>query len=189
MKILIDFIPIILFFIAYKTYDIYVATAVAIVATMAQMGYVYAKEKKLEKMHWITLILIVVMGGATILFQDDTFIKWKPSVLNWAFALVFLGSFWIGQKTLAERIMGQAVDLPSALWRRINAAWVGFFTFAGAANYYVAFNYDTDTWVNFKLFGLMGLTFVFIIGLALYIGWVGQKIPANNDLANTDKEF
>lgn len=169
MKLLFDFFPILLFFIAFKTYDIYVATAVAIVASIVQVGYVYFKNKRIEKMHLITLALIVILGGATLIFQDEAFIKWKPTVVNWGFALVFLGSHFIGEKPIIRRMMDQAISLPNAIWTKLSIMWVLFFLFSGAANIYVAYQYDTDTWVNFKLFGLMGLTFVFIIIQGLYI--------------------
>lgn len=169
MKLLFDLFPVILFFIAFKMYDIYVATAVAIVASIAQVAYVYAKDKRVEKMHLITLALIVILGGATLIFQDEDFIKWKPTVVNWGFALVFLGSHYIGQKPIIRRMMDQAITLPDRVWVNLSYMWVAFFIFSGVANIYVAYQFDTDTWVNFKLFGLMGLTLLFIIIQGLYI--------------------
>lgn len=169
MKLLFDFFPILLFFIAFKVYGIYVATAVAIVASIVQVAYVYFKNKRVEKMHLITLALIVILGGATLIFQDEAFIKWKPTVVNWGFALVFLGSHFIGKKPIIRRMMDQAISLPDTVWTKLSFMWVLFFLFSGAANIYVAYQYDTDTWVNFKLFGLMGLTFAFIIIQGLYI--------------------
>jgi len=169
MKLLFDFFPILLFFIAFKVYGIYVATAVAIVASIAQVAYVYFKNKRVEKMHLITLALIVILGGATLIFQDEAFIKWKPTVVNWGFALVFLGSHFIGKKPIIRRMMDQAISLPSDVWIKLSYMLVLFFIFSGAMNIYVAYQYDTDTWVNFKLFGLMGLTFLFILLQGVYI--------------------
>jgi len=169
MKFLYDFFPIVLFFIAYKTYDIYVATAVIIVASSLQVGYSWMRHRKVEKMHLITLVIVVVFGGLTLILKDPLFIKWKPTVVNWLFGVGFLGSQFIGAKTLVERMMSTQVDLPSPVWRRLNLTWVVFFLVMGAVNLYVAFNYSEDTWVNFKLFGVLGLTFVFIIIQAFYI--------------------
>jgi len=169
MKLLFDLFPVILFFIAFKLYGIYVATAVAIIASIIQVAYVYAKNKRVEKMHLITLALIVILGGATLVLQDETFIKWKPTVVNWGFALVFLGSHFIGQKPIIRRMMDQAISLPDNAWIKLSYMWVAFFIFSGIANIYVAYQYDTDTWVNFKLFGLMGLTLAFILIQGVYI--------------------
>jgi len=163
MKLLVDFFPILLFFIAYKAYDIYIATAVAIVASVAQVAYLWLSKQKIETMHLATLAMIVVFGGATLLLQDELFIKWKPTVVNWLFGVVFIGSQFFGEKNIIERIMGQNIDLPKILWSRLNTSWAGFFIFLGVANLYVVYNYDTDTWVNFKLFGMMGLTLAFVV--------------------------
>ncbi len=170
MKFIFDFFPVLLFFIAFKMYDIYVATAVAIVASFIQVGWFWLQNRRVEKMHLIMLVLIVVMGGATLILQDETFIKWKPSVVNWAFGLVFLGSQFIGSKPIVQRMMEGTVSLPAHFWPRLNAAWGLFFILLGFLNLYVAYGYDTDTWVNFKLFGLTGLSFAFIIVQAMIIG-------------------
>ncbi|MFZ5593799.1 MAG: septation protein A [Pseudomonadota bacterium] len=178
MKLLFDFLPILLFFAAYKFYDIYVATTVAIVASLLQVGYLWIKHRKVESMHLITLALVVVLGGATLLLHDETFIKWKPTGVNWLFAAVFFGSLFIGEKTVLERLMGANVELPKQIWSRLTAAWASFFFALGALNIYVAFNFDTDTWVNFKLFGMMGLTIAFVIGQAIYLSrHVQQQVP------------
>ncbi|WP_321276441.1 septation protein A [Thiomicrorhabdus indica] len=169
MKLLFDLFPVILFFIAYKMYGIYTATAVIIVATILQVGYMYAVHKRIEKIHIITLVLVVLLGGLTLVLQDEAFIKWKPTIVNWGFAIVFLGSHYIGSKPIVQRMMDQAISLPSQIWIRVSYLWIGFFVVSGIANLYVAYQYDTDTWVNFKLFGLMGMTFVFIILQGIYI--------------------
>lgn len=175
MKLLFDLFPVVLFFIAYKMYDIYTATAVIIVASLAQVIYFYIKNRRVEKMHIITLVLILVLGGLTLYLQDEDFIKWKPTIVNWGFALVFLGSHYIGQKPIIQRMMDQMIQLPELVWGRLSWLWIAFFILSGATNLYVAFNYDTDTWVNFKLFGLMGMTFVFIVIQGIYINKYMQE--------------
>lgn len=170
MKLLLDFFPIIIFFGVYKyTGDIIIATAVLIPATLLQMLYTWIKEHKIEKMQLVTLILVVVMGGATVLLQDKTFIQWKPTVVNWLFAAVFLGSQFIGNKTIIERIMSANIELPNPVWNTLNLAWVAFFIAIGALNLFVAYNFSEDIWVDFKLFGMLGLTVVFIIIQGLYM--------------------
>lgn len=183
MKLLFDLFPVVLFFIAYKMYDIYVATAVIIVASVLQVGYVYLKHKRVEKMHITTLVLILVLGGLTLVLQNEAFIKWKPSIVNWGFALVFLGSHYIGKKPIVERMMGQAISLPPPIWINLSWMWITFFIIAGLANLYVAFEYDTNTWVNFKLFGLMGMTIVFIIIQGLYISGYMQESDSEAEAA------
>lgn len=175
MKLLFDLFPVVLFFIAYKMYGIYEATAVIIVATVVQVGYMYLKHKRVEKIHLITLALILVLGGLTLVLQDEDFIKWKPTIVNWGFALVFLGSHYIGTKPLIRRMMDQAIHLPDLIWTRLSIMWVLFFILSGIVNLYVAFSYDTDTWVNFKLFGLMGMTIVFILIQGIYISRYMQE--------------
>ncbi|MDZ4261407.1 MAG: septation protein A [Pseudomonadota bacterium] len=170
MKLLYDFFPILLFFVAYKIFDIYVATAVAIVASFIQVGWFWLQYRRVEKMHVITLLMITVLGGATLIFHDDTFIKWKVSVVNWLFGIVFLGSQFIGKKPVIQRMMEASVELPQKIWTRLNLVWALFFISTGFLNLYVAYNYDLDTWVNFKMFGMLGLTFLFILAQALFIG-------------------
>ena len=170
MKMLIDFLPIVIFFIVYKlTDDLILATAVLIPATMLQMAYTWFTTKKVEKMQLVTLVLVVVLGGLTVALQDGQFIKWKPTIVNWLFSLAFLGSQFIGQKPIVQRLMGKSVELPSQVWHKLNVAWVVFFAAMGGINLYVAFNYSESTWVDFKLFGMLGLTFVFIIAQGLYM--------------------
>lgn len=178
MKFLFDLFPIILFFIAYKMYDIYVATAVVIVATFVQLAYFWLKHRRLEKMHLVTLILVVVFGGATILLQDEAFIKWKFSVVNWLFGLAFLGSQFIGEKNLIQRMLDKQISLPPQVWTRLNISWVVYFLSLGFVNVYVMYNFDTDTWVNFKTFGNIGLTLVLIAGQGLYMHKYLKQQPA-----------
>ncbi len=169
MQIIFDLFPVILFFIAFKLYDIYVATAVAIAASVVQVAIHYIRHKKVENMHLITLVLIVLLGGATLILRDETFIKWKPTVVNWMFALVFLGSQYIGKQSIIERLMSSKIELPGEIWSKLNLMWVGFFVFSGVLNLLVAFNFPTETWVNFKLFGLTGLTFLFVLAQSLFL--------------------
>jgi len=169
MKMMFDFFPVLLFFAAYKLYDIYVATAVLIAASAVQTFTHRMYHGRFENNHLITLVLVVLFGGATLLLHDETFIKWKPTVINWLFGAIFLASQFVGKKTVIERMLGNKVELPVPVWTRLNLAWCLFFMLMGTLNLYVAFSFDTDTWVNFKLFGLMGLTFVFIIGQSIYL--------------------
>ncbi len=170
MKFLFDFFPILLFFIAYKFYGIYVATAVIIVASVAQVGWFWLKHRRVEKMHLVTLVLVLLLGGATLFLQDPTFIYWKPTIVNWAFAIVFLGSQFIGNKNLLQRMLGGQITLTSQrVWTHLNIAWVLFFVSMGAINLYVAYNFEENTWVNFKLFGMMGLTIVFVLAQGFYL--------------------
>ncbi|MCG8038059.1 MAG: septation protein A [Candidatus Thiodiazotropha taylori] len=207
MKLLADFFPVILFFVAYKLYGIYIATGVAIAASVVQVGYGWLRKGHVERMHLITLAILVVFGGLTILLQDRTFIMWKPSVINWLFGLVFIGSMFIGKKPLVQRMMESAIDVPDPIWKKLNLAWGVFFIVLGFLNLYVAndffvaeaqlmelsglqqIDFDNchtqfqgielqmchdahsleESWVNFKLFGMMGLTLGFVILQAFYL--------------------
>jgi len=163
MKFLFDLFPIILFFAAYKFGGIYVATGVAIAATFAQIGWVWFRHRKVDTMLWVSLGLITVFGGATLLLQNPTFIKWKPTVLYWLFATVLLVSATLMKKNLIRKMLEQQMTLPEPMWIKLNLSWVAFFAAMGVANLYVAFTYSEATWVNFKLFGGMGLMIAFIV--------------------------
>ncbi len=169
MKFVFDLFPVILFFVAFKLQGIYVATAVAIVATFVQIGWVWVRHRRVDTMLWVSLAVIVVFGGATLLLRDETFIKWKPSVLYWLFGGVLLGARIFFGKNLIRAVMAKEIKLPDDVWNKLNASWVGFFAVMGIANLFVAYNFDTDTWVNFKVFGGLGLTLAFVLlqGLAL----------------------
>jgi len=166
---------------------IYLATLVAIVVTLIQVVAAAIIVKKVEKMPLITLALLIVFGGATLALKDPLFIQWKPTAINWLFALVFLGSHLIGDKPLIQRMMGHAIDIEEKrVWVQLNLAWAVFFIVAGIANLIVApeidplgFEFSEDTWVDFKLFGLLGMTVAFVIAQALYLA---KYIP------NTDEE-
>ena len=171
MQLLFDFFPLILFFVAYKWYGIFVATGVAIAASIIQVSVHWLRNRRFETAHLTTLGVIVVFGGLTLIFRDDTFIKWKPTIVNWIFAAIVLASLIGQRRTVLEFLLGKKIHLPVTIWRKVNLAWGLFFLVAGALNYYVAFVFRseldpqlrTDLWVNFKVFGLMGLTLVFAV--------------------------
>jgi len=198
MKFLFDLFPVILFFGIFKWGEsspdaaqavanqylsslvsggavsagqapILLATAIAILATFGQIGYLLARRKKIDPMLWISLAIIGVFGGATIYLNNDLFIKWKPTVLYWCFGVVLIVSQIVLKKNLIRAMMGKQITLPDPVWHRLNLAWVAFFTSMGLINLYVAFNYETGIWVNFKLFGFTGLMFAFIIGQSLML--------------------
>ena len=214
MKQLFDFFPILLFFILYKFYldlpdalihgvnawvplmqltpgestdAIYLATLAAILVTLVQVVMAAIIVRKVEKMPLITLAILVVFGGATLALKDPVFIQWKPTAINWLFALVFLGSQFIGSKPLIQRMMGHAIEIQEQrVWAQLNLAWVAFFVVAGIANLIVApaidpfgLQFSEDTWVDFKLFGLMGMTIAFVVAQAFYLA---RYMP------NTDEE-
>jgi len=207
MKFLSDLLPVILFFITYKLYGIYPAIAVIMAATAVQVGYGWLRHRKVEKMHLITLVLVMVLGGVTLVLHDKVFFMWKPTVVNWLFALAFIGSQFVGtRKTVVERMMSHAIEAPPVVWTRLNLSWVTFFILMGFANLYVAnFFFEANSaliaaaghevdlescgnemtgqllqlcqqaketeadWVDFKLYGMMGLTFAFVIAQAFYL--------------------
>lgn len=165
MKFFFDIFPVILFFIAFKLGDIFIATGVAIVATFAQIGWVWYKHRKVDTMLWASLGIITVFGGLTLIFHDETFIKWKPTILYWAFAVGLIIGTLVFRKNLIRTLLAEQMKLPESIWNKLNWSWIVFFVFMGFANLAVAFafNLSTDDWVNFKLFGGMGLMFVFVI--------------------------
>lgn len=192
MKLLIDFLPIVIFFLVYKMSPefieliapilsadqvnyvqslepIILATAVLIPATLLQILYTRISTGKIEKMHIVTLVLVVILGGATVFLQDKRFIQWKPTLVNWLFALAFLGSQLLTQKPILQRMMEANIELSKTQWRNLNFAWVVFFLFSGAANLVVAFNFSEEIWVDFKLFGLLGLTIIFVLGQSFFL--------------------
>ena len=198
MKILFDFLPILLFFGAFKYAEgqkdwaaafatehlgflvsggvvgsgeapVLLATGVVIVATFAQVTFLLARGKKIDLMLWVSLALVSVMGGATIWFHSETFIKWKPTALYWFMGGALIVSQWVFRKNLLQVLLGGQLELPGPVWRRLGLAWVGFFALMGVLNLYVAYNFDTATWVNFKLFGGTGLMFAFFLVQGLYL--------------------
>ncbi len=177
MKFLFDFLPLILFFAAFKAYDIYVATGVAIVASAIQVTWLRFSGQKVEPMHLITLGAIVVFGGATIAIHDDVFIRWKPTVVYWIFAAILLGTQFFGSKTAIEHVMGGKMSLPAQIWRHMNLSFAIFCLVMGILNLYVAFYYGSDLdpdvqrahWVNFKVFGTLILTFLFMLLVMMFV--------------------
>lgn len=189
MKAFTDFFLLIVFFGVYQyTKDIYTATTVLIGATLIQIGYLWIRFRKVEKMHWITLVMVVVFGGLTIALKDDAFIKWKPTAINWLFALVFLGSEFIGKKNIIRRMLESNLSLPDSIWTKLNIAWAGYFTVAGALNIYVAYSYSQETWVNFKVFGLLGLTFLFVIIQGLFLSKYIKDEPTETEISQQDQQ-
>lgn len=210
-KLLFDLFPVIIFFVAYKLGDaypdaarafmaslglpqpegvgekpgIYLATLIAIVASFAQIAWVKLRGHKVETMLWVTLGIIVVFGGATLWLHDESFIKWKPTVLYWVFAAVIFGAAAFGRNVI-KSLMHAQMELPDIAWSRLNASWGGFFALMGVANLIVAFNFSTDAWVNFKLFGSLGLMLVFVVGQSMML--TRYLDQADLDQARLDKE-
>jgi intracellular septation protein len=172
VKFLFDFFPVILFFIAFQLADIFVATAVAIVASIAQIGWVLARRRKVTNMQWAGLVIIVVFGGATLILHDETFIKWKPTVLYWLTSAVFLVGLAM-RTNFVKSLMGEELVLPEAVWTRLAIAWALFFLAMGFVNLWVAYTFSTAAWVKFKLFGAMGLIIAFVLGQA---AWLSRHI-------------
>jgi len=169
MKFLFDLIPVILFFIGFKLYDIFTATAVAIGATIALIIYAKVRHGKVEKMLLVNGAIISVLGGVTLLLHDKTFIMWKPTVLYWLLAAVLLIANVFFKKNFIQQMMGKMLNAPVSIWNKLNLAWVVFLVILGFVNLYIAFNYSENTWVNFKLFGVTSIMFIFIIGQTLLL--------------------
>jgi len=195
MKFFLDFFPVLLFFLVYKFFGdlppqlvdmanslpvvevnpdeprdaIYFATLVLILATILQNITHYLIYRRLEKMHLISLGILIAFGSLTLAFKDPLFIKWKVSIFNWFFGAAIIGSQFIGEKTLIERMMSQAISVPKNIWKQVNMSWGLFFLLVGVVNIYIAYNYSEDTWVDFKLFGVLGMTFVFMILQGVYL--------------------
>ena len=168
MKFLYDYFPIICFFVAYKLYGIFVATAVTIGASILQVGFFWLKNKRFEKLHLVTLALVVVLGGFTLIFHKAIFIKWKPSIIYWIFSIVIWGTEF-SAKPLLERMLGDKITMPRKIWSRLSHSWAIFFLGMGFLNLWVVYHYSTNSWVNFKLFGTLGLTLLFVVLQALYM--------------------
>ncbi|MBY0544149.1 MAG: septation protein A [Gammaproteobacteria bacterium] len=170
MKLLFDFLPIIFFFIAYQFAGIYVATGVVIVTAILQLGYVRWRHKRIDGLLLASNSLVILLGTITLLFHNDMFIKWKPTVIYWLFAVAFLGSEYLMQgRSLVQRTLDSNIQLPQTVWHRLNIAWVLFFTIMGAVNLFVVYHYSTTTWVDFKLFGTLALTLLFVVLQGIYL--------------------
>ena len=168
MRLLIDFFPIALFVAAYKLQDIYMATAVLMAATVVQTGIIYGIDRKLQTLHKVTLVLVIVFGALTLLLQDERFIKWKPTVLYTSMAIVLGAALWIWKKNFLQMLLGTQLTLPEQVWNRLTVIWIGYFLFMAAINAYVAAYYSTEAWVNFKLWGY-AFPVIFIVGQGFYI--------------------
>jgi intracellular septation protein len=186
MKWLFDLFPVILFFAAYKLAGIYTATAVAIGATVVQVGWLWWRGRKVEPALWLSFVVVVVFGGATLALHDEAFIKWKPTVLY----LLFTAGLLIAQhgygKSPMRALMGGQISLPEPAWKRLNAAWAGFFALLAVLNIVVAQHFSTDAWVNFKLFGVTGLMLVFVFAQALVLSRYADEPAAVSDAPKQD---
>lgn len=180
MKLLFDVFPVLLFFIAFKIKGIYVATAISIAATTGQIIWTKFKHGKVDNMLWVSFVIIGVFGGATLLLHNETFIKWKPSVLYWLFAVTLIGSNTLFKKNLMRALLGKKLTLPVRVWNRLNLGWSLFFACLGFVNLYVAYNYSTDTWVDFKLFGFTGMMLVFVVAQSAWLAkYLDEKREQN----------
>jgi intracellular septation protein len=217
MKLLFDFLPIILFFGAFKYADnrkdwaaafatehlgflvaggvvgpqeapVLLATVVVVAATLGQVGWLLLRGKKVDTMLWVSLGLVVVLGGLTVWFHSETFIKWKPTLLYWVMAATFALAPLLFGKNLLRALMGEQLQVPDVVWARANWMWVAFFAFMGALNLWVAYTFSTDTWVNFKLFGGIGLMLVFVVAQGLYLSRHVPDPAAADSNGNSDKE-
>lgn len=164
MHALLEYIPLIIFFVVYKFVDIYWATGALIATSALQILYFIVRKQPVPKRNWVFFALIAVFGSLTIFFHDDLFLKWKVTIINGIFAITLLVSDYVFKKNLIKEFLKEALTLPETIWRKLNLAWVAFFSLCGGLNIYIAFNYDQETWVNFKVFGLTALTFIFAIG-------------------------
>jgi intracellular septation protein len=176
MKFLFDLFPVILFFAAFQVWDIYVATGVAIAASFAQIGWLALRRRRIDPMLWASLAIIVVFGGLTLALRDKTFIQWKPTVLYWLFAAVLAVAALAG-RNLIKAMMSKQITLPEPVWAKLNWSWVGFFAFMGAANLFVAYNFSESAWVNFKLFGGLGLMLVFVLAQGVVLARYAEDKP------------
>lgn len=217
MKIFLDFLPIILFFAAFKFAEgrpedaaafatdhfgfmvsggivgakeapVLLATFVVIAATLLQVLYLKLRRQKVDTMLWVSMGLVTVLGGATIWFHNETFIKWKPSVLYWVMGAALLIGQVVFQKNLLQKLIGSQLPLPEAIWNRLNIAWMVFFAAMGVLNLYVAFNYSTSTWATFKVFGATGLMLIFMLGQGLYMSRYLKDDEAPSTGADTPAE-
>ncbi|WP_157266298.1 septation protein A [Azohydromonas aeria] len=213
MKLLLDFLPILLFFGTFKyagahaqqsadfatehfgflvsggvvgaaEAPVLLATIVVIIATLAQVAWIVARGRKVDTMLWVSLALVVVLGGATIWFHSETFIKWKPSVLYWVMGTSLWLSHVLLRKNLLRLLLGEQLQLPDAVWQRLNGMWVAFFGVMGLLNIWVAYTFSTDAWVNFKLFGGIGLMLLFTLAQGLYLS---RYLPDESAAASKDK--
>ena len=185
MKLLMDFFPIALFFVAFKLAGIYVATGVAMAATLVQIAWLHFKHGQVEPMQWMSLGIITVFGGATLLTHNDTFIKWKPTILFWLMAGILIGGQLLMKKNFIKSLMSKQLALPDDIWQKLLWSWTVFFLVKGGLNLWVAYQFDTDTWVNYKLFGSMGIMLLFVLGQGVYLS---RHVTSDSDAAEPKPE-
>lgn len=185
MKLLFDFLPLVVFFVFYRLYDIYAATEVLMAAMVVQILLMKLFGRPVEKMHWITLALVLVFGALTLGLRNPQFIMWKPTVINWLFAAALLFSEWFTAKGLVRRTLASVADFPASVVINLNYAWVAFLVATGTLNLYVAYNFPEAIWVDFKLFGLTGLSAVFMLVQFLYLV---RHIPQPETTRNDEQE-
>ncbi len=185
MQLLVDYIPLVVFILAYFYQDIFFATGMLMVAMPVVLALQWLMTKKINKIYAASTVLVLVLGGATLAFKNPTFLYWKPTVLNWLIAIVFLGSQWIGDKTVVQRMLENAAELSADQWIRLNQIWVVFFSIVGGINIYVAYNFSEAFWVKFKLFGMLGLTLIFVIIQSIWLTLATQKNAAATEDSET----
>jgi intracellular septation protein len=181
MQLLLDYIPIVVFFAAYFYEDIFFATAVLMAVMPVILLLQWVLTRKLNRIYAASTVLVLVLGSATLYFRNADFIYWKVTVLNWIMAVVFLGSQWIGKRTIVQRMLGSAADLAPDQWTKLNLIWVAFFAIVGGVNLFVAYNFSEEFWVNFKLFGMLGMTLVFVVIQSLWLMHVMRKKEVAHD--------
>jgi intracellular septation protein len=181
MQLFIDYIPIVIFIVAYFYRDIFFATGVLMVVMPIILLVQWVRTRKLNKIYLASTVLVLLLGSATLFYRNATFLYWKPTVLNWAIAAVFLGSQWIGDKTIVQRMLGNAAELSRAQWNRLNQIWISFFVVVGGINLFVAYNFSEAFWVKFKLFGMLGLTVAFVIVQSIWLTAATKRNSVTND--------
>ena len=182
MKFFLDFLPGLAFLVALfipedRQQGLYLATQVLIVASLLQIFLAWLLTGKIEKQYLMIFLVVLVLGGATLLLKDERFIKWKPTIVFWVFSLSFLASDYIGSRNLSQRLMGQVFEAPKQVWKQANLSFVGFFLLCGFVNLLVAYNFSTETWAVFKLFGFLGLNIVYLVGLVMFLSRYAVEQP------------
>lgn len=179
MRLFYDTLPIIIFFTLYYTWNIFAATAGAMITSLGQVSLTLLQGKRPETSHWVSLITIFVLGSATLILRDEMFIKWKPTAVYWVLSLAFFGSQFIGAKPLIKRMLDKSIELPSKIWMILNFSWSAFFFTMGVINLFIVYNFSTQIWVNFKLFGSLGLTLFFVLIQGVFLSNYLPKTTEN----------
>ncbi|WP_192456908.1 septation protein A [Musicola keenii] len=185
MKQLIDFIPLVVFFVFYKLYDIYVASGALVAATAVALILSWAIYRKIEKMMLLTFIMVAIFGSLTLIFHNDQFIKWKVTIIYTLFSAALLFSQFVMKKPLIQQMLGKELVLPLQVWSRLNVSWAMFFLLCGMANIYIAFWLPQSIWVDFKVFGLTGMTLVFTLLCGIYIY---RHLPVEQEKAKSESD-